>query len=443
MKKYFVLIAALLFVLISASKADLPDTVWCKYTYPTQINAVKFTPDGKWLASAGTDGVVRLWETQTGNLVREYLGAGSAIWGMDIDMNDSLIAAVTDLSKITIWNINTAKVEKIIDIYPNQTNPLQYNSLSFSKSGKYLAAHIAKYNPNKSEPAIFLWSTKDWSVLGKVENIWSIFHVVFSPDETLLSATNYVNTDKTESVALYQVPTLKLVKILPSTGVNGIFQSVFSNDGTNLGAACSSNGDKIWNTSDWSLFRNLNQGSDSRAIAFSPDNKYLVAGFTIGGKDWDRLFICDLSTGTTKYSYLLNWFSYKFGEVAGDTPLSISISQDQKYIAVSGGVGIYLLNAKWHSLSVSDNPIQITNPIIFPNPTNGTANIQFSLLKPEQTQIQIYDSASNLISLIFNGLLQQGIQNFPWNASSVASGVYFARISAAGQTSTIQIIINK
>ncbi|MCX6152519.1 MAG: T9SS type A sorting domain-containing protein [Candidatus Kapabacteria bacterium] len=442
MKKYFVLIAALLFVLISASKADLPDTVWCKYTYPTQINAVKFTPDGRYLASAGTDGVVRLWETQTGNLVREYLGAGSAIWGMDL-YNDSLVAAVTDLSKITIWDFNTGKIIQVIDYYPNQNHSLENNSVAFSKSGKYLAAHIAKYGGGGMfgyQPALFIWNTKDWSVLGKVENIQAPKDVNFSPDEKLLAVSSILNIDTTASIGLFNVPNLMFIGMVKNSKGIEINKSTFSNDGNYLGGAYYNDGNKIWNTTDWSLYRSFKTG-DARSVVFSEDNQYYAVG--AGGIHW-YLLIYNVLDNMESNRYILNYLSKKYlGTNEGDAALSISISKNSDYIGVGGSAGIYLLNAKWDTTPVLENPIQVTNTIIFPNPTNGTANIQFDLLRPEFIDIKIYNTASNLVTKIFEGQVQQGMQNFQWNTSLVATGIYFCRIIAAGTTSTIKIIVNK
>ena len=109
----------------------------------------------------------------------------------------------------------------------------------------------------------------------------------------------------------------------------------------------------------------------------------------------------------------------------------------------SGGWGIYLLNAKWNPTSVPENPVQVQNSTIFPNPVNGIANIQFNLLKNGAVNINIYDPASNLIAPIFNGQLSAGIQNFQWNVLHFASGTYFCNIVAGGITTTITIIVNK
>jgi WD40 repeat protein len=57
---------------LTKAQADEPDTLWCKFTYPNEIRVVKFSHDGKYLASGGTDGVANIWDAETGNLVKSY-----------------------------------------------------------------------------------------------------------------------------------------------------------------------------------------------------------------------------------------------------------------------------------------------------------------------------------------------------------------------------------
>jgi hypothetical protein len=114
-----------------------------------------------------------------------------------------------------------------------------------------------------------------------------------------------------------------------------------------------------------------------------------------------------------------------------------------KYIAVGGAFGIYMLNAKWNPTSIKENPVQITEPLIFPNPSNKTANIRFNLIKSTKVNIGIYDLNSNQIANIYDGYLEFGLQNFAWKVSIVPTCTYFARITASGATSTIKIIVSK
>jgi WD40 repeat protein len=214
----------------------------------------------------------------------------------------------------------------------------------------------------------------------------------------------------------------------------------FSLSNEHLAGALQSLPNKVWNTNDWKLFKEL--GSDALSVAFSPDGKYVILGEG-GFFNW-RINIYDIEQFKNSNSYKLDWLLKKhLGIDRGDAAHSIDISQNQKYIAVGTNIGIYMLNAKWNPTSVKENPVIITEPLIFPNPADKTVNIRFNLLLPSEVSIGIFDINSRKVADIYNGFLEQGLQNFDWNISRVPSGTYFTRITAQGSTSTVKIIVNK
>ena len=143
-------------------------------------------------------------------------------------------------------------------------------------------------------------------------------------------------------------------------------------------------------------------------------------------------------------SILLDWLAKKNMNIydKGDTPLSISINKSSTKIGIGGGFGIYMLNAKWNPTSVEEEGIQILEPEIFPNPNDGKAIIRFNLLKNADISVDIFDINSRLISNIFKGQLNAGIQSYEWLAK-VSNGIYFARISSGKTVSSIKIIVKR
>jgi hypothetical protein len=267
-----------------------------------------------------------------------------------------------------------------------------------------------------------------------------------SPDNQYIAAIPFWNENYIShaEIDIYKVQSLEFVETLSKDATVPIWQVCFSSNQYLAAAyenATFNTGDTIWSTNNWSAYRSF--GRNSVSCAFSPDSRYLVTGQMTYDNDWSRLFIIDIKNNKTTYSYVLNYFSGYFGNNYGDIPKTISISPDSKYIATGGSGGMYILNAKWNPTSVKENPVQITNPVIFPNPADKIVNIQFNLIKSGQVDIKIYDSASNLISTVFTGELPSGMQNFEWNAPSVSSGTYFCKIITGSFTSTIKIILNK
>ena len=81
----------------------------------------------------------------------------------------------------------------------------------------------------------------------------------------------------------------------------------------------------------------------------------------------------------------------------------------------------------------------------YPNPFNPVTNISFDLAEVNQgnVSISVFDMTGREVANIHNGWLSSGYHQFSWDASSVASGNYFAIISAPGFTDRIKMTLIK
>jgi len=74
-----------------------------------------------------------------------------------------------------------------------------------------------------------------------------------------------------------------------------------------------------------------------------------------------------------------------------------------------------------------------------PNPFNPQTEIHFSLPRDTRVSLRIYDVAGRLVRTLVSGPLAAGLHSERWNGTNdagrdVASGVYYARLRAAGET---------
>ena len=83
----------------------------------------------------------------------------------------------------------------------------------------------------------------------------------------------------------------------------------------------------------------------------------------------------------------------------------------------------------------------------YPNPFNPVTNIVFDLAEANvgNVEISVYDIQGRKVEVLHNGWLDAGTgYEFTWNASAVASGKYFAVISAPnGFTDTVNMTLIK
>ncbi|MCP3681843.1 MAG: T9SS type A sorting domain-containing protein [bacterium] len=69
----------------------------------------------------------------------------------------------------------------------------------------------------------------------------------------------------------------------------------------------------------------------------------------------------------------------------------------------------------------------------FPNPFNAQAKISFYLQKPGNASLKIYNIAGQLVKEFKNDYSDAGVYSITWDASSVASGIYFYKLSVGDQ----------
>ena len=79
----------------------------------------------------------------------------------------------------------------------------------------------------------------------------------------------------------------------------------------------------------------------------------------------------------------------------------------------------------------------------YPNPFNPTTNFEFQLPEFERVSLSVYDLLSNKIATIVDEELPAGAYKYHWNASGLASGVYFYRFQVRSFIETKQMILLK
>jgi WD40 repeat protein len=70
------------------------------------VYSVTFSPDGRYLATASADGTARLWDVQSGQELRRYVGHEKGVENVTFSLDGKLIATVSDDGTARLWDVD-------------------------------------------------------------------------------------------------------------------------------------------------------------------------------------------------------------------------------------------------------------------------------------------------------------------------------------------------
>ncbi len=245
------------------------------------VAALAFSSDGKFILTGsltgGSEGVARLWNANTGQMLREFRGHTGWI-------NPSGVAFSPDGKKVV-----TGSVDKTVRIWDSRTGQELYqlmgytdrvNSVAFSPDGKLILT--AGFNGAQ------LWDTETGQEVSHFGGGSQLMKAVFSPDGKYV-ATARQSDDGTE---LWDAKTGKMQQRF--TGTISMIGSVdFSPDGKYLLSTDSDGVAWIWDVQTGKLVRQFVGHSNLMYSAnYSPDGRYIA---TVSNDDTAHLW--DAQTG--------------------------------------------------------------------------------------------------------------------------------------------------
>ena len=122
-----------------------------------RIQSVAFSPDGKWIASASSDGTIGLWQPN-GRNIRFLRGHNGVVWDVAFSRDGRTLASSADDGTIKLWNL--ASMQEAATLHGHE-GPV--SGLAFSPDGNYLAS--------ASEGAVRLWKAPTFEEISAAERL--------------------------------------------------------------------------------------------------------------------------------------------------------------------------------------------------------------------------------------------------------------------------------
>jgi WD40 repeat protein len=227
--------------------------------FPTSI---AYSPDGKVLASGGSDNRIRLWDPDTGKEVRILEGHKGSVNCIAFSPDGKWLASGSQEHELWLWDVATGKERRR---FHGHTAAIE--RLALSPDGKALASSCLG-------GTLRLWDTatgKETRSL-PIDGGCRISAMTFSPDSKRLAFNN--RDDK--GIQLVDVADGKVVQTFPGHE-DRVYQLVFSADGATLYSAGGAL--RAWDVASGKELRRYDDGKAAViCLALAPDGKTLAYG---------------------------------------------------------------------------------------------------------------------------------------------------------------------
>jgi len=140
------------------------------------------------------------------------------------------------------------------------------------------------------------------------------------------------------------------------------------------------------------------------------------------------------------------WFLQPYKLAGGPHLYAVSYLDSLNCTAVGADAIVHTSTGGLTDIKAENN---ISNALSFyleqnyPNPFNPSTNISFHISKTSFVKLQIFNLLGECVSTLVNEELNAGAHTIPFNASSLASGIYICKITTNGQSMTRKLLLMK
>jgi mitogen-activated protein kinase organizer 1 len=91
------------------------------------VLALKFSSDGSYCVSGGSDKTLRLWNPHKSLLIKTYTGHGWEIYDLTISTDNARIASCGGDRLVFLWDVSTGRVIRKFQGHTSRVNCVQWN----------------------------------------------------------------------------------------------------------------------------------------------------------------------------------------------------------------------------------------------------------------------------------------------------------------------------
>jgi Secretion system C-terminal sorting domain len=175
---------------------------------------------------------------------------------------------------------------------------------------------------------------------------------------------------------------------------------------------------------------------------------YIITGYTssFGEGDYDVWLIKTDSDGNEAWNMTFGGINFDYGESVQQTSNGgYIISGTVNDFFGAGGDDVWLIRVAADETEVTENTTSIPTDYVleevYPNPFNPTATISISLPSPSKLAVIVFNTVGQEVAVLADGHYAQGNHQLTFDATGLASGIYFVRATVPQQMNELRKVV--
>ena len=237
------------------------------------VSTIALSPDGKTVASGSDDGVVRLWDIDTGNVIAKWMGHSGRVWSVCWSRDGQRVATGSTDGTARVWDMESGKTI----LGPINTGPIAGQAVVYSPDETLIATGGSR--------DIEIWDAKtgEWvgTLKGHTDDVWCLAWTL--DRRTLISGS----TDNT--IRTWNTTTWKQIVVLRGH-TNSVQGLAISPNGRILASASFDETARLWNLENGRpICSPLQHETVVTSTSFSADGMLLATGCgrIVSAHTWD------------------------------------------------------------------------------------------------------------------------------------------------------------
>ena len=227
----------------------------------TRLQSVSFDASGKRLVSCGSDTNVRTWDAVSGKRQHTMSGHTTTVFDEIFSPDGQTIASAGEGRNIRVWDAGTGEELTVLEGHGSQVT-----DLAFFADGSHIVSSSA-------DNTVRMWNLDPQPQLRVLQpHQAAIASAVFSPDGVSILSGGHDN-----AVRLTDVRTGQVVRTLGHHS-DKVTDVAFSSDGRRAASASRDDHAIVWDVESGQVIRDCVHPDDVRSVCFTPDGHHIVTG---------------------------------------------------------------------------------------------------------------------------------------------------------------------